>query len=209
MKELRQRSEEAYQFLCLLSLLYRDEISPNLIEKWIMIKGIKTNIMTLIGLVKQYSLIEVTDPKSSKEAHITMQELIQEIVSSLVSIDEKRQRINEAVKIFKKSFSGRKDEVVKAILKDNTPLLHTIKLSQEADSINYHSPDLASVRINLLNILIGYIRDFDKGKLIINHLKNDLVNKIKFSKEDNILYHTNLFILQLAQILKMQPKFVK
>lgn len=194
MKELRQHSEEAYQFLCLLSLLYRDEISPNLIEKWIMAKGIKTNIMTLIGLVKQYSLIEVTDPKSSKEAHITMQELIQEIVSSLVSIDEKRQRINEAVTIFKKSFSGRKDEVVKAILKDNTPLLHTIKLSQEADKINYHSPDLASVRINLLNILIGYIRDFDKGKLIIEHLKSDLVNGIKFSKADNILYHTNLFI---------------
>lgn len=124
-----------------------------------------------------------------------MQELIQEIVSSLVPAAEKAKRIDEAARILKESFVGRADEVVKAILKDNTPLLHTIKLSQEADSINYHTPDLASVRISLLNILIGYIRDFNKGKLIINHLKRDLENKIKFSKEDNILYHTNLFIL--------------
>ena len=199
MKELQQRSEEAYQFLCLLSLLHRDEISLNLVEEWIMAKGIKTNIMKLIDLINQYSLIEISYSKNNKEAYITMQDLIQEIVGSLVPVAEKTKRIDEATKILKESFSGRADEVVKALLKNNAALLHTIKLSQEADSIGYHTSHLASLRIKLLNTLIGYIRDFDVSNLIIEHLKKDLENKVKFSKEDNILYHTNLFIFSAVR----------
>ncbi|MBX9805726.1 MAG: hypothetical protein K2Y18_08255 [Alphaproteobacteria bacterium] len=199
MKELRERSEEAYQLLSLFSLLHRDEIAMDLIEKWVIAKGIKTNIMTLVSIIKQYSLIEVTDSKTNKEVYLTMQDLIQEIVSSSILDREKRMRIDEAILILQESFAGMAGDIAKELLKNNAPLLHTIKLSEEADSLNYHSPSLSSVRISLLNVLVGYMRDFDTGKKIVEHIKNDLENKITISNADNILYHTNLFILSAVR----------
>jgi len=133
MKELREHSEDAFQFLTLLSLLHRDEIPISLVEKWLKARGIKTSLDLLISMVNQYSLIEINKAKNMKGAYINMQDLIQKIISSQISTKEKVNRIDEATRILKESFTGTQDKVVKAILMDNTPFLHTIKLSQEAD----------------------------------------------------------------------------
>lgn len=195
MNELDRRSRNAFQFLSLLALLHRDEIPINMIQKWLNYKNIKEDIGLLINMVNQYSLIEVNNSHNKAEPYISMQELIQQIIASQLSKEDKINRINEATKILKDCLTGSSDEVVKAVLKNSTPLLHTIKVSQEADKINYHTPELTSLRILVLNILTGYIRDFETSKKLIKLLENDIKHKVKLSKYDNILYHTNLFII--------------
>lgn len=189
MKEIRQRSEVAYQFLGLISVLHRDEIPLHLIEKWLVEKGIKTNIITLVDLIKQYSLIEITDSNTTKEAYITMQDLIQEIVNSLIPIADKKKLIKEVVELLKDSFSDRADKNVEAILKDNKPLLNVIKLSEEAHAISYHSSDLTFLRIRALDILAGIIRDFPTIEQIFQHLDSDFKAKVSLLKEDEVLYN--------------------
>ena len=188
MKELQLQSEEAFQFLGLLSILHRDEISLPLIEKWVKLRGVKLNISTLTSLIKQYSLIEVNDSKHNKEAYITMQDLIQEIVSSLIPVQEKKKLIDEAVSILKKSFSETDEKNYKTILKDNKPLLHAIKISKEANAIDHHNKALSSLRVRVNTVLIGAIRDLKSSAEITEHLEKDFENQIKLDRADEIRY---------------------
>lgn len=189
MRELQLQSEEAFQFLGLLSVLHRDEISLPLIEKWVKLRGIKANISTLTSLIKQYSLIEVNDLKHNKEAYITMQDLIQEIVSSLVPVPEKKKLIDEAVSILKEFFSETDEKNYKTILKDNKPLLHAIKISKEANAIDHHNKALSSLRVRLNTVLLGAIRDLKSATEITEHLERDFENQIKLDREDEIRYY--------------------
>jgi hypothetical protein len=94
MGELRRNSKEACDLLGLLSLFHRDEIPIAIIESWIEKRKSQTDVKKLIGLINQYSFIEITMPKNNKEAYMSMQELIQKIVSTLIPISEKKKLIN-------------------------------------------------------------------------------------------------------------------
>jgi tetratricopeptide (TPR) repeat protein len=190
--DLREHSEDAFQLLGFLSLLHRDEIPLTFLEKWVKLKGIKTDVMTLINQINQYSLIEITQSASEKGAYITMQELIQSTVTALIPETDKRRLITDAAQLLKESFSGRSDQNVESILRDNTPLLDTIRLSQEADQISYHTPNLMAIRIRALDVLVGMIRDFPAAEEIMKHLKNDFQNKTIVSNEDEGLYYANM-----------------
>lgn len=192
MVELKQNSEVAFQLLGLLSLLHRDEIPISLIENWANEKGLLTDIITLLDLIKQYSLIEVNPPKENKGGSITMHELIQQIVSSLIPASEKKKLIDDATRILITSFSGRSDHNVKTILQDNKPLLNTAKLSHEADVISHQTAELTSLRIRALDVLVGMIRDFPMARKIISHLENDLQKQTPRSKDDEALYLANM-----------------
>ena len=192
MLELRKKSEDAFQLLGFLSLHYRDEIPLVFLEKWVEFKGIKTDIMNLINQINEYSLIELTQPTSKKGAYITMQELIQSTVATLIPAKNKLLLIKEAAFLLKDSFSGRSDQNVEAILKDNTPLLDTIRLSKEADQLSYHTPDLMAIRIRALDVLVGMIRDFAAAEEIMGHLEKDFQQEISRSREDECLYYANI-----------------
>jgi len=188
---LQKDSDEAFRLLGLLSLFHRDEIPLSFIESWVDKRNARTDVKKLMDLVNQYSFIEITVPKN-KRAYISMQELIQHIISSLVPLPDKKKRIDEAVQILNPSFSGRSDKVVDAILKDNNPLLHVIRISKEADSISHHSRDLAILRVKALGVLTGAVRDLGTSQQIIGHLRKDFENGIALPKHDKILYHINL-----------------
>lgn len=192
MSELRKRSEEAFQLLGFLSLHYRDEIPLAFLEKWAKLKGIKTDSMSLIDQINEYSLIEITQPTSKKGAYITMQDLVQSTVTTLIPEIDKKALIKDAALLLKESFSGQSDQNVEAILKDNTPLLDAIRLSKEADQLSYHTPDLMVIRIRALDVLVGMIRDFPAAEEIMKHLKNDFQNKTPVSTEDEGLYYANM-----------------
>ena len=192
MKELQEASEEAFQVLGLLSLLHRDEIPVSFLESWAVENNIKADILTLISLIKQYSLIEVTKAAENKGAHITMQELIQTAIASQIPLAVKQKLIDQAAVLLKRSFTDQSDKNVEAILKDNNPLLNVIKISREADAISYHNPDVTQLRIRSLDVLVGMIRDFPTAEEIINHLEKDLKNKVPMSKEDEVLYYANM-----------------
>lgn len=192
MKELDQYSEDASPFLSVLSLLHRDEIPLDFLEKWGRAKGVQTDITTLIRLVNQYSFVEVHESKSKKEAYLTMQDLIQELIRSQVPIPEKKKRIDEIAQILKETFSGRSDTVAESILRDNRPLLITLRISEIADQMGHHGPDLTFIRIRAFGVLMGLLRDYDKSRVLLDHLTKDLEKKVPFSKEDKILYNINL-----------------
>lgn len=192
MGELRKNTKEAYDLLGLLSLFHRDEIPIAIIESWVEKRKSQADIKKLVNLINQYSFVEVTMPKNNKEAYMSMQELIQKIVSALIPISEKKKMINEAVQILKPSFADKSDTMAEAMLKNNNPLLHLIRISKEADHISHHEKDLAMMRVKALDILMGTIRDIDVGKEVIEHLSKDFQSGIKLSKEDEILYQINL-----------------
>lgn len=95
------------------------------------------------------------------------------------------------------TFNDRSDKIVEKILKDNTSFLQALKVSEEADNLNLHTPLLSSLRVKILDVLVGIIRDFDKAQMITNHLQRDFDSGIQLSKEEDILYNTNLFLFSL------------
>jgi tetratricopeptide (TPR) repeat protein len=194
MEELKKSSKDAFQLLGLLSLFYCDEVPLDILEKWVSVKSIKSDMVTLIGLLNQYSLVEITKSKNNQEGYLSMQELIQKIINSLIPIDEKKQMIDDAVFLLKDFFSDNADKNAKIIMEDNNPLLHAIKLSQEAESINHHNQALASLRVRLNRILIGRIRDMARAKEIIQHLEADIGNHVKLLLKDEIVYNIDLFL---------------
>ena len=192
MEGLRKNSKEAFDLLGLLSLFHRDEIPIAIIESWVEKRKSQTGVKKLVGLINQYSFIELTMPKNNKEAYMSMQELIQKIVGALIPIHEKKKLIGEAVQTLKPLFEYKSDKMAEAILKNNNPLLHLIRISTEADKISHHEKDLAMIRVKALDILMGTIRDIDVGKEVIDHLSRDFQSGIKLFKEDEILYQINL-----------------
>ena len=95
------------------------------------------------------------------------------------------------------TFNDRSDKIVEKILKDSTSFQQALKISEEADYINLHTSLLSSLRVKILDVLVGIIRDFDKAQMILSHLQRDFDNDIQLNKEDEILYNTNLFLFSL------------
>ncbi len=196
MEKLREKSTEAFQLLGFLAILQRDEIPWALIEKWAQTKGIKTDILNLVSLIKQDSLIDL-QTKSTTGACVTMQELIQKIVSSLIPVHEKKERIAEAAKLLSQVFTARSDKNVEAILQDNKPLLNTLQVSREADAIGFHCAELTQIRIRSLDVLVGMIQDFGAARELIAHLKKDLEGEglqapVTISKTDEVIFLANM-----------------
>jgi len=141
-----------------------------------------------------HSLVDSAFSPDQEKVTLRMHELIQKIINVLIPIEEKKQRIEETIQILKPTFDDRTDKVVEKILKDNTPFLHALKISEEADKIDYHTPTLSSLRVRVLDVLVGIIRDFNKAKMINAYLQADFDKGVKLSKIDEILYNTNLFL---------------
>lgn len=190
--DLKAQSAEAYNLLGLMSLFYRDEIPFEYLEKWHHLKGIKTDLMTLVDTINNYSFIEITSEKTNKGTYITMQELIQNTITSLLPKGDSCRLIDEGIKTIQEAFGERSDENAAMILKDNRPLLNLIRLSHEAHQLNHHTPELMSMRIRGLDILIGMLRDFPNAEKIIEHLETDLKNNVFISTGDKVLYLANM-----------------
>ena len=150
-------------------------------------------------LIRQFSLIEAQPPSDKKGASIVMQELIQSIVASQISNDEKKKLMASAAQLLKGSFTQRSDHNVAAILKDNKPLLNTLRLSREADQIGYHTEDLTQIRIRCFDVLLGMIRDIPAVEELMGHLERDFQHKVKVGKEDEVLYYANLALYEILQ----------
>ncbi len=192
MSDIKSHSKDAYDLLGIVSLLHKDEIPLQWLLNWMKKRGIQTNLMTLIDAVNQYSFIDITPTSTKKEAYATMHELSQSMVAALLPAEEKKVLIAEAAELLKDSFSGRSDQNVETILKDNTPLLNVAHLSQEAHLIDFHNPDLTLLRIRVLDVLVGMIRDFATADKIMAHLLKDIEQKVEISKEDEVLNYANM-----------------
>lgn len=132
-------------------------------------------ILKLMGELDPGFICPVT--KTALKAIHHMHESIQEILTS--------------------AFNDRSDKIIEKILRDNTPFLQALKVSEEADNINLHTFQLSSLRVRVLDVLVGIIRDFDKAEMIKHHLQRDFDNGIQLNKADEILYNTNLFLFSL------------
>lgn len=190
--DLKDQSPEAYNLLGLMSLFYRDEIHFEYLEKWHHLKGIKTDLMALMDTINNYSFIEITSEKTNKGTYITMQELIQSTITSLLPKDDSCRLIDEGIDTIKETFGDRSDENAATILNDNRPLLNLIRLSHEAHHLDHHTPELMSMRIRGLDILIGMLRDFPNAEKIIEHLETDLQKNVFVSTGDKVLYLVNM-----------------
>lgn len=196
LKAIKQKSPLALQIIGFLSLLHHDALSIDHIKEWLNTSqnGNDTDAAEIVSVLNHYSLVDSAFSPAQEKVTLRMHELIQKTINALIPVEEKRQHIEEAIQILKPAFDGRTDKVVEKILKDNTLFLHALKISEEADKIDYHTPALSSLRVKVLDVLVGIIRDFNKTKMINTHLQNDFNKEIKLSKIDEILYNTNLFL---------------
>lgn len=194
LEELKTKSIIAFQLIGFLSFLHHDALGTDIITNWLNATKNDKNLTEVVNLINQYSLIDVTSQSSQEKVTLRMHELIQKIINMLIPVEEKKHHIDLAVEILKPLFSDRSDLVVEKVLKDNAPFLHALRISEEADKINYHTISLSSLRVKILDVLVGIIRDFSKAEQIRQHLERDFINNIKLSKIDEILYNTNLFL---------------
>lgn len=202
--ELQRNSQEAFQLIGFLSLLSHTEINMSMIKQWLEIRHIDKDMLELMNPINRYSFVEVTTLKDKKKVYLSMHELIQKIIGTFIPLDEKRKLINEVTLILMGSFSNRSDQIVKMILKDTAPLMHAIKISEEADKINYHSTTLASLRVRILDILACDLRDSDKAKIIYGHLQRDSEQGIILPRKDQILYDITLFVFSATSFSDYQ-----
>ncbi len=199
LEDLQLTSPEAFQLISFLSLLNHTEINVNKIKKWLEIRQINYDMLELMSFINKYSFVETTTLKDKKKVYLSMQELIQKIISTFVPLNEKKQLIEECSYILLESFSGRSDQNAETILKDIAPLLHATKISEEAMRINYYSSTLSSLRIKVFDVLLCGLRDPNKAKVINKHLQEDLKQGIQLSNKDQILYNINLSVFSAMQ----------
>jgi tetratricopeptide (TPR) repeat protein len=197
LNELKQRSRIAFQLVAFLSLLHHDAIAADEIQKWLNEQKSDLGALELIHMVNQYSLLD-TGSSTNGNGNLKMHELIQKIVGSIIPVEEKKKQIEIGVKILRESFADRTDQITERIIKDNTPLLHAMKLSEEAHKIHYHSPELTSLRIKAFDVLVGHVRDHEQSKIMLSHLEEDLKNGPILSKEDEIIFNTTRFLYSLV-----------
>lgn len=158
---------------------------------------LNTNLWESMGMINQSFATEVEN-HHGEHPKIDINTLVQELDGSLLPIDEKSKKIEIAVEGLKGFFSDRTDEIVERMIKDNTPLLQVMQLSDVADKINYHSPSLTSLRIKAFDVLVGHVRDHDQSKTMLGHLKGDMAHNPQLSKEDEIIYNTTQFLYSLV-----------
>lgn len=197
--ELKRNSNEAFQLIEFLSLLNHNEINIVHIQDWIKIRKMNVDISDLLKAINKFSFIETTTIKEKKKVYMSMHELIQKIISTFVSPDEKKQLIEETSLILLKSFSGRSDQNAENTLKDRAPLLHAIKISEEANRLDYHSPTLASLRARIFDVLVCGIRDPEKAKIVSSRIQADLDKGVLLSATDKILYTITQSVLSALQ----------
>lgn len=195
LKAIKQKSTLALEVIGFLSLLHHDALSVDVIKDWLNINKSNEDLMLIVSALNSYSMVDVTSYPNQKKTTLHMHELIQKNINAILPIEEKQKHIDTAINILKPIFDGISDSFGKKLVKDNAPLLHALKISEEANKIDYHTPSLSSLRIRILDVLVGAIRDFKKAEMIISHLQTDLDNGIKFTKKDDIMFNSNLFLL--------------
>lgn len=199
--EFKKVSPTAYRLVCFLSLLHHTSLTADDVEWWLKHTKSQEDVLAIIQLMNRYFWTDQLVVKGKPQMH--MHELVQKSIRSLVPNDEKIDHIEEVVKRLDETFHQRSDLVVASLMKDNTPLLHLLNLSEEAQFIDYHSPRLTALRVRGLDVLIGHLRNYEKGdyektNFIIDCLQKDLDRGIHLNKEDEILYNTNLFLLSMS-----------
>ncbi len=199
--ELKKMSPTAYRLVCFLSLLHHTSLTPDDVAWWLKHMKSQEDVLATIQLMNRCFWTDQLVVKG--KPHMHMHELVQKSIRTLIPNDEKIDHIEEGVKLLEETFHQRSDLVVASLMKDNTPLLHLLDLSEEAQFIDYHSPRLTALRVRGLDVLIGHLRNYEKGdyekaNFIINCLQKDFDRGIHLHKEDEILYNTNLFSLSLS-----------
>lgn len=126
-----------------------------------------------------------------------MQDFIEKINNPLLLLSERTDFVDQAVHILQLTFHKRSDQVVAAILEDKIIFEQSLMVLEAADKLNYHTTDLSSLRIRVLDVLVGIIRDFITTEKIKRQLQRDFQSGIILNKADAILYNTNLFLYGL------------
>lgn len=201
--ELKMTSPTAYRLVCFLSLLHHTSLTADDVEWWLKHTKSQEDVLAIIQLMNRYSWTDQLVVKG--KPHMHMHELVQKSIRILIQKNEKINHIEEVVKRLEEIFQQRSDLVLASLMKDNTPLLHLLTLSEEAQFIDYHSPRLTALRARGLDVLIGHLRncekgDYEKVNFIIDSLQKDLDRGIHLPKEDEILYNTNLFLLSISSL---------
>lgn len=183
-------SPNAYQMLNFLALSYKDGVSMDTIHAWLDLNNTPhQEVVKLLNHMKDYSLIEINEEK------VGMHELVQRIVTELMSDEQKMELIDQAVAILTGQFSGRSDLLSESMMKDPAPLLHAQRVLGVADEMGYQSVELSILRARVFDVLTCGMQDLTNAMTIRMQLEKDILSGIILPVEDDILYNISRSVL--------------
>lgn len=181
---LQEKSKQAYALLNFLALCQKDGVSMDTIHAWLDLNSIPhQEVVKLLNDMKDYSLIEINGEK------VGMHELVQRIVTELMTDEKKMERIDQAVAILTDKFSGRSDFVSESMLKDPEPLLHAKRVLKVADEMGYQSVEISILRTYVFDVLTCGMRDLEGAQAMSKQLEKDMLSGIILPVENDILYN--------------------
>lgn len=181
---LQEKSKQAYALLNFLALCQKDGVSMDTIHAWLDLNGIPhQEVVKLLNHMKDYSLIEINGEK------VGMHELVQRIVTGLMTDEKKMELIDQAISILTDKFSVRSDIVSESMLKDPEPLIHAKRVLKVADEMGYQSVEISILRTYVFDVLTCGMRDLEGAQAISKQLEKDMLSGIILPVENDILYN--------------------
>ncbi len=200
LKSIQESSPEALKTLFFMSLLNSKDIPEDYIDKWLTKTKSQTTTAEVIKEIYDQSLIEISSPFAEPRKDMmsekgsfhsfSLHDLIHQLMNESIPMDEKKKLLEPAIDVMLEIFSGQSDVFAKKIIREPIHLLHAQKICENAKEVRYSSPQLIQIKICIFECLMGSFRDFEKAKLWIKDIEEDL--KLEMDLDP---YYEALFVI--------------
>ena len=188
LQELKKKNAYAYDMLNFLSFFHHDGIDMSYLEAWHKKRNITMELSLILQDLRRYSFLEISERSAYREVQIRMHELIHKIINDLIPPEGREILLKEASTLLLERANKRSDLLFLDIIKDTSILFHCINLSERAHHLNYHKPELTSLRIKIFDVLGLGLRDFKNAHKFQSHIESDIAAQVKYSRYDEFVY---------------------
>jgi len=201
LKLIEEESKDSLQTLFFMSFLNSKDIPESYIEIWL--KKTKSSLTADEATKHVYdqSLIgvsETTEFNANRKAegqirmhYLSIHDLIHQLINESIPVEEKKELIEKTTEVMLEVFSGSAITFTKKIIQEPIHLLHAQKLCEHAKEIDYLSPNLLKVKVCILQCLMAGFRDFEKAKLMLEQIENELKLGLQLEPYYKALYNIN------------------
>lgn len=200
LKAIKDDSISALETLFFMSLLNSKDIPEAYIDLWL--KKIKSSLTAdeAIKYVYDQSLIDIRkeyeqngDYKGGKNImhYLSIHDLTHQLINQKLSAEEKKKLLDTATDVMLEVFSGTSEDLIKTIANEPIHLLHARKLCENARQIDYSSPPLLKLKVCILEILMGFMRDFEAAKVVLEDIEEDQKRGLQLEPYYQALFKIN------------------
>lgn len=183
LRYIEEESKDSLQALFFMSLLNSKDIPETYIELWLKKTNSSLTADEAIKHVYDQSLLGVSETtefnvnkksKGKKDMfYLSIHDLTHQLINEMLTLEEKQELLDTATDVILEVFAGRSYEFIKKVIKEPIHLLHAKKLCENAQRIGYTSSKLLQLKVCIFEFLMGSLRDFEGGKVVMEDIEND------------------------------------